>query len=212
MPVTVPTTADPAPLPTFTMPLPTALSVPSNENPELPERALLELLGGELTATTWVCPVSAPKRPPTGSVRYVTVGAGFVAGLVAGFAAGGPIRAPFWPNDCTSAAVLGRLVRLAGFVAGLATAFVGAGFNNTELVVPGFCVSKAVRLGVAFGAVAVLGLLLAVLELALAFAAAAAAFSSFASAAACAAATAACSEAELTAMLIVVPLPFRQGT
>ena len=204
MPVTVPTTADPAPSPTFTMPLPTALSVPSNENPELPERALLELLGGELTATTWVCPVSAPKRPPTSSVRYVTVGAGFAVGFVAGFAAGGPIRAPFWPNDCTSAAVLGLLVRLAGFVAafatGFTTGFVGAGFNNTELVVPGFCVSKAVRLGIAFGAVAVLGLLLAVLEVALAFAAAA--FSSFASAAACAPATAACSEAELTAMLI----------
>jgi hypothetical protein len=48
--------------------------------------------------------------------------------LVAGFAAGGPIRAPFWPNDCTSAAVLGRL--LAVLELALAFAAAAAAFSS----------------------------------------------------------------------------------
>ena len=193
-------TADNAPAPTFTMPPPMALSVPRNEDPA-PE-CPLELFGGGLTATTWVPPVSAPKRPPIGSVRYVTVGAGdFVAGFVAGLvAAGFTTNEGVVPGAWISEAVVTLMLLLlfeyvtvgaGGFVAG----FVAAGFTNNEGVVPAGWISEAVTLGVAFAAGDGLVTLLVVLLL-LAFAAAAAC------AAACAAATAACSEADV----VIIPI------
>src|ERR1700728_2428161 len=91
------------------MPPPMALSVPRNEDPA-PE-CPLELFGGGLTATTWVPPVSAPKRPPIISVRYVTVGAGgFVAGFAAGFVAGFTNNEVFVPGAWISDVVVATLV------------------------------------------------------------------------------------------------------